>query len=337
MKTINISMVLALAFGVAVFPANADLTLPYAGSVSTGYNTNAFSITNTGYGDAIYAEASSDVCRAISAKATGATSTGVQGVSTGTTGSCRGGAFFAYNSPYGVGVHGSAWANGVDVENYGGSFSALGGKGKGVVGYGNNEGDVKNYGGYFWALGKKGVGIYAKGGPNGYAGEFDGLVKIGSIEGTLIIKSRTTGQTIIELGEGLDYAEGFDVSNKSEITAGSVLVIDANNPGKLRLSNTAYDKKVAGIVAGAKGQGSAVRVGIDKFDFDVSLAGRVYCNVDATEAAVEPGDLLTTSSTPGYAMKAVEYMRAQGATLGKAMERLEKGKKGQILVLVTLQ
>jgi hypothetical protein len=77
---------------------------------------------------------------------------------------------------------------------------------------------------------------------------------------------------------------------------------------------------------------------VDQFDFDVALAGRVYCNVDATRtAAVEPGDLLTTSATPGYAMKGTDYSRAQGAILGKAMERLDKGEKGQILVLVTLQ
>jgi hypothetical protein len=36
-------------------------------------------------------------------------------------------------------------------------------------------------------------------------------------------------------------------------------------------------------------------------------------------------------------MKSTDYARAQGAILGKAMEKLEKGQKGQILVLVTLQ
>ncbi|MCK4783849.1 MAG: hypothetical protein KAV87_08880, partial [Desulfobacteraceae bacterium] len=138
------------------------------------------------------------------------------------------------------------------------------------------------------------------------------------------------------LGTGLDYAEGFDVSESTKIDAGSVLIIDAENPGKLAISDKPYDSKVAGIVAGAKGQGSGVRLGSDEFDFDVALAGRVYCNVDATEAAVQPGDLLTTSAKPGYAMKATDYIRTQGAILGKAMEKLEKGKKGQILVLVTL-
>lgn len=154
--------------------------------------------------------------------------------------------------------------------------------------------------------------------------------------GNLLIEN-SSGTDIVELGEGLDYAEGFDVSDKSKITSGSVLVIDSENPGKLAMSNKAYDNKVAGIVAGAKGMGSGVRLGSEQFDYDVALAGRVYCNVDATEAAVQPGDFLTTSATSGYAMKAADYTRAQGAILGKAMEKLEKGKKGQILVLVTLQ
>jgi hypothetical protein len=141
----------------------------------------------------------------------------------------------------------------------------------------------------------------------------------------------------VELGEGLDYAEGFDVSDQKEISPGSVLMIDPRNPGKLALSNKPYDSKVAGIVTGAKDLGSGVRLGADQFDYDVALAGRVYCNVDATEAGVEPGDLLTTSATPGHAMKVTDYDHAKGAILGKAMEKLEKGQKGQILVLVTLQ
>lgn len=158
-----------------------------------------------------------------------------------------------------------------------------------------------------------------------------------NIRGNLVIQSSSTGATIIELGEGLDYAEGFDVSDRAGIVPGAVLIIDPDRPGQLRLSDSPYDTRVAGIVAGARGLGSAVRLGAGQFDYDVALAGRVYCYVDATGAGVEPGDLLTTSATPGYAMKATDYARAQGAILGKAMERLEKGTKGQILVLVTLQ
>jgi len=54
------------------------------------------------------------------------------------------------------------------------------------------------------------------------------------------------------------------------------------------------------------------------------------------------GDLLTTSSTPGYAMRAspvtIEGITfyLPGTILGKALEPLEEG-TGVILVLVTLQ
>jgi len=156
-------------------------------------------------------------------------------------------------------------------------------------------------------------------------------------DGKLVIRGWASGLAVIELGEGLDYAEGFHVSDRGKVGTGSVLVIDPDNPGKLKLSDRPFDRKVAGIVAGAKGLGSGVRLGAGQYDYDVALAGRVFCNVDTTEGGVEPGDLLTTSSTPGYAMKATDYIRSQGAILGKAMQKLEKGQKGQILVLVTLQ
>ena len=157
------------------------------------------------------------------------------------------------------------------------------------------------------------------------------------VKGNILLLSKTTNESVLELGEGLDYAEGFNVTKSNEISSGCVLIINPDDPGKLTLSNQPYDNKVAGIVAGANNLGSGVRLGAGQFDYDVALAGRVYCNVDASDTGIEPGDLLTTSSIPGYAMKAAEYKKAQGAILGKAMQKLEKGKKGQILVLVTLQ
>jgi len=187
-------------------------------------------------------------------------------------------------------------------------------------------------------IAETGVGdwLYVKPGGNVGIGAANPTRRL-TVRGNILIQRDSDGSTVMELGEGLDFAEGFDVSDQHKIEAGSVLIIDAENPGKLVLSNKSYDTKVAGIVAGANGMGSGVRLGAGEFDYDVALAGRVYCKVDATEQAVEPGDLLTTSPVPGHAMKAMDYTRAQGAILGKAMESLEKGQKGQILVLVTLQ
>ncbi len=157
-----------------------------------------------------------------------------------------------------------------------------------------------------------------------------------TVVGNVRLVSPTTGATLVELGEGLDYAEGFNV-NAAKPAPGTVLVIDAERPGKLAVSQRAYDHAVAGIVAGAQGLGSAVRVGAGQFDCNVALAGRVYCNVDASYGAISPGDSLTTSPNPGYAMRVEDWAKAHGAILGKAMQGLAKGEKGQILVLVTLQ
>jgi hypothetical protein len=142
---------------------------------------------------------------------------------------------------------------------------------------------------------------------------------------------------VMELGSGLDYAEGFNVSDFQNALPGTVLSIDPENPGKLVVCTEAYDTKVAGIVAGANGLESGVRLGVDNFDCDVALAGRVYCNIESIGGDINPGDLLTTSNIPGFAMKVKDSSKGRGSILGKAMEGLEKGKKGQILVLVTLQ
>ncbi|MGC8861641.1 MAG: beta strand repeat-containing protein [Armatimonadota bacterium] len=242
------------------------------------------------------------------------------------------------NNAYGV--YGYASYNAAGSSNYGvrgvadgqsgrgGSFTATGTTGYGIQATASNTGAYTNYGGHFTANGTSGIGIYAVGGTSG---------KAAVLRGNVVLQDRATGSTVMELGTGLDYAEGFDVTDAGGIAPGSVLVIDSANRGKLALSRKPYDRCVAGIVAGAKKMGSGVRLGAGQFDRDVALAGRVYCNVDATRMAVKPGDLLTTSSTPGYAMKATDHRRAQGAILGKAMEPLAKGRKGQILVLVTLQ
>jgi hypothetical protein len=55
--------------------------------------------------------------------------------------------------------------------------------------------------------------------------------------------------------------------------------------------------------------------------------------VDATFGAIRAGDLLTTSTTAGYAMKVSDKAAAIGAIIGKALGNLEIG-TGTIPVLV---
>jgi hypothetical protein len=96
---------------------------------------------------------------------------------------------------------------------------------------------------------------------------------------------------------------------------------------------------VVGVVSGA-GEFKPSLI-LDKRKTDrkrqpLALLGKTYCKVDASASAIEIGDLLTTSSTPGHAMKAEECRRAFGAILGKALTPLRHG-LGLIPILVALQ
>jgi hypothetical protein len=141
----------------------------------------------------------------------------------------------------------------------------------------------------------------------------------------------------ITIRGGADLAEPFHMSGA--IPKGAVVVIDPDHPGQLKLSEAPYDKRVAGIVSGANGIKPGLSLhqeGVLEGGQNVALTGRVYVQADAADAAIEPGDLLTTSTTPGHAMKVTHSERAQGAILGKAMTGLRSG-TGMVLVLVTLQ
>jgi hypothetical protein len=143
---------------------------------------------------------------------------------------------------------------------------------------------------------------------------------------------------VLTITGGADIAEPFQMSS-DEIPKGSVVVIDEANPGHLKLSTEAYDTRVAGIVSGANGIKPGISLhqeGALEGGENVALSGRVYVHADATNGAIKPGDLLTTSATPGHAMKVGDHAKAQGAILGKAMTGLKDG-KGMVLVLVTLQ
>lgn len=143
----------------------------------------------------------------------------------------------------------------------------------------------------------------------------------------------------LEITGGSDLAEPFVVSGP-DIKAGLVVVIDPETPGQLKLSTQAYDRKVAGIISGAGRIDPGMVMGKKDAAADgsqyVTLTGRVYAWADASNSAIQPGDLLTTSDIPGHAMKVTDHARAQGAILGKAMSSLEEG-RGLVLVLVSLQ
>ncbi len=182
---------------------------------------------------------------------------------------------------------------------------------------------VTSAGGYgVYGFSPSGVGVYGAS-STGYAGFFNGTVSVNVLE-------------IV----GADVAEKFPVSEAAGvIEPGMVMEIDPENAGKLRVARGAYNRRVAGVVSGAGDIPVGAVLGNLPGCEDapaIALSGRVWVQCDAGEHAISPGDLLTTSDTPGYAMKVTEQARAQGAILGKAMTSLSSG-EGLVLVLVTLQ
>lgn len=157
--------------------------------------------------------------------------------------------------------------------------------------------------------------------------------------GDIVLSPGTGGVVSVPILEitGADLAEKFPTTDTVE--PGMVMAIDADHAGKLCLARGAYNPRVAGVVSGAKDFAvGAVLGNLPGYEDApaVALTGRVYVWCDAASGAIEPGDLLTTSDTPGHAMKASDRERSHGAVLGKAMERLESG-RGLVLVLVNLQ
>jgi hypothetical protein len=136
---------------------------------------------------------------------------------------------------------------------------------------------------------------------------------------------------------GADCAEDFDVRHATVVEPGTVMILD--DAGGVRVSERDYDSRVAGVVSGAGSSKPAMILdhrGPSRNRLPLALMGKVYCKVDGTDVPIAIGDLLTTSSTPGHAMKAADPGRAFGTVIGKALQPCS-GKRGLIAILVALQ
>jgi hypothetical protein len=168
--------------------------------------------------------------------------------------------------------------------------------------------------------------------PAGFGGHFS------NTGGGKALKVEGTGSIgVLEITGGLDLAEHFDVVEGAR--PGMLVAINPRNTAQFSLSRGAYNRKVAGVISGANNLAAGMvlsNLAGGRNSMPVALTGRVWVYCDATTHAIVPGDLLTTSSTPGHAMKVISYKRAQGAIIGKAMSGLKTG-RGLVLVLVSLQ
>jgi len=141
-----------------------------------------------------------------------------------------------------------------------------------------------------------------------------------------------TGTLLTQTGS--DFAEEFKA--KAALLPGTVVVMGDEGYKSVKPCSKSYDKTVVGIVSDnpsiIAGRTDADNKNPEKVV--VAMMGVVKVKVTAMGGSIERGDLLTTSSVSGYAMKASSAK--QGTIIGKALEDLE-GDRGEIRVLVNLQ
>ncbi|MGB9640156.1 MAG: hypothetical protein ACPL4H_04540 [Anaerolineales bacterium] len=271
------------------------------------------------------------------------TGIGVYGFSNGGTG-VRG----VSNSSTGIGVLGTSPRYGV----YGNATGTSGATG--IYGEANNNLCNKSSCFGVYGVSSKGYGLYA---------ETDtrvGVLAYASGNGTALVaeNSSTSSGNLIEAWKyGTSPDRKFYVNNAGEVYAdggyynpaadfsemlpavgelepGDVLVIGSD--GQLVRSSTAYQPNVVGVYSTNPGF-----VGGNGDDTDLSgriplaVMGVVPVKASAVNGPIQPGDLLVSSSIPGYAMKAGSNPPL-GTVIGKSLGKLEDG-SGMIQILVMLQ
>jgi F0F1-type ATP synthase membrane subunit c/vacuolar-type H+-ATPase subunit K len=130
---------------------------------------------------------------------------------------------------------------------------------------------------------------------------------------TTTLHAQSEGGNIREIYGGeasLGVARAIEFKNK-DVKDGSV--VSSSEEGAI-LSSTPYDSLVLGVVA----RDAAIVISSTEIEDGIPIisSGQVYILVSSKEGAIKKGDLLTTSTNPGVAVKALK----SGYVLGSAME-----------------
>jgi hypothetical protein len=137
---------------------------------------------------------------------------------------------------------------------------------------------------------------------------------------------------------GGDYAESVNaLGDRRAYEPGDVLVLSDVDGADITKSSEPYSRLVAGIYSSKPGiLGRRQSGNKAESELPMAMVGIVPTKVNTEGGAIRRGDLLVTSSTPGYAMRGTDQTKMLGAVVGKAMGSLSAG-AGVIEVLVSLQ
>jgi hypothetical protein len=183
---------------------------------------------------------------------------------------------------------------------------------------------------------------------NAIALSYDSATKKGSIA----VGSNWTLHAAQKVGY---LSDRFVSKNSQKLERGDVVVLHEHPGGKhfgsdervplpeVQRSEKEFDTRVCGVVDDPVANPSVLR-DIDTSELKAASVGIMVtvgayanCKADATAAAIAPGDLLTTSATPGHVQKVLpEANVPPGAIIGKALGQLKKG-RGIIPILVSHQ
>jgi hypothetical protein len=230
----------------------------------------------------------------------------------------------------------------LDVTNLGGQYSY------GIRGFGGNTG--------VYGLGDN-TGVYGSGNTGVHGHSVNNIgVHGSSVNGVGLYAHSSSGNPIEAYGSSTLDRE-FYVSNTGSVYAdgtfnpggadfaemlpaveglepGDVLVVSLD--GKLTRSTQAYQPTVVGVYSTQPGFLGGAGEDADLTDkIPLAVLGVVPVKASTENGAIQPGDLLVASATPGHAMKG-DPNPPVGTVIGKALERLDQG-TGIIQMLVMLQ
>jgi hypothetical protein len=149
---------------------------------------------------------------------------------------------------------------------------------------------------------------------------------------TFDIACRATGRAVHgwQTG-GWDLAEKFDKHDPT-LEPGDVVVADPSTPERLIRSSAPYERTLLGVISEKPGFLLGVAWEDPINPVALGLAGRVPVKVTLEGGPIHIGDPLTSSSTPGHAMRAMR----SGRVIGVALEGFDgsQGKTGKVIVFL---